>query len=185
MNLPRTLSLLKKSARGVFSFQGAEIVCPQLRGQIWHRWKFCRVEPVELFPTCCMATRAVQIGSFQGVDGKRMLACPWMPWMTCWIPKKWVSTWKVELWSLGCAPSSSSGCFGKLCPSQWPNKLCVGGTCWNLWTIVITVCVSTTWICIKYCDALCKCACATSCLECSTDSRACFHEKVEPLVCQT
>ena len=31
MNLPRTLSLLKKSARGVFSFKGAEIVYPHLK----------------------------------------------------------------------------------------------------------------------------------------------------------
>ena len=128
---------------------------------------------------------AVLIVSFQGVDGKRMLTCPWM---NCWTPmKKMGSHLKVELCSLGCAPpSSSSGCFtvgNSGCPGQWPNKLCImGGTCWNLWTIALTCCVSTTWICIKYCDVLCTCACATSWLECST---ACFHEKAEPLVCET
>ena len=63
---------------------------------------------------------------------------------------------KVELCSLGCAPpTSSSGWFtvgNSCCPGQWPNKLCVmDGTGWNLWTIILLFCVSTTWICIKYC----------------------------------
>ena len=41
----------------------------------------------------------VLIVSFQGVDGKRMLTCPWM---TCLIPRNKLGFYvKVELWSLG------------------------------------------------------------------------------------
>ena len=92
MDLPRTLSLLKKSARGVFSFQGAEIVYPSLRGQNLAQMEILqgRAIPYMLHgDEGC----AILIVSFQGVDGKRMLTCPWM---TCWIPRKnWVSEGRV------------------------------------------------------------------------------------------
>ena len=104
------------------------------------------------------------IVSFQGVLGRQNdanLPMDCHGWPVDFQEKNWVPMWRSScgVWAaLHQVLQVALGNSG--CPGQWPNKLCVmGRTCWNLWTIVLTCCVSTTWICIKYCDVLCTCAC--------------------------
>ena len=71
------------------------------------------------------------IVSFQGVLGRQNdanLPMDCHGWPVEFQEKNWFL--KVELWSLGCAPSSSSGCFGKLWLPRSVAQQVVRG--WNM-----------------------------------------------------
>ena len=148
MNLPRTLSLLKKSARGVFFFLKGWNCVPLAKGpKIGTDGNFA-VSNYSLNVACRRGLCSTDCKFSRGGSKKdanlsmddllisnKKNGFPWRS--SCGV---WAALHQVLQVVLG-----NSG------PGQWPNKLCVGGTCWNLWTIVLTFCVSTTWICIKYC----------------------------------